>query len=65
MVAPYLKCISVWGSIKFLFLFLCEQLPWLQKIWPNSSRICIDYCLRQRLVQEELAFSIESGTVIN
>ena len=22
MVAPYLKCIFVWGSIKFLFLFL-------------------------------------------
>ena len=21
MVAPYLKCIFVWGSIKFLFLF--------------------------------------------
>ena len=27
MVAPYLKCIFVWGSIKFLFLSLCAKSP--------------------------------------
>ena len=45
MVAPYLKCIFVWGSIKllFLFLFLYDRVP-RQEVWR---------CLREQGVPEK------------
>ena len=45
MVAPYLKCIFVWGSIKFLFLFLflfynmCFRNRSIPAIWKKSCII--------------------------
>ena len=41
MVAPYLKCIFVWGSIKFLFLFLFlgSEIDVLLWKWPPFCKM--------------------------